>query len=145
MTIRQILLEPRTPDTGLKEILLVEDNPDDAYLLKDALESARRLTYNITHVDCLSKAIKLIQEKKFHVALLDLMLPDSLGLDSLYDFNKNAPSLPVIVLTGLADQKKAIEAVQFGAMDYIVKQGSQVDELLNMIDCAIHYGEQITC
>jgi DNA-binding response OmpR family regulator len=60
-------------------------------------------------------------ENEFDIILLDLFLPDSQGLDTLYTSLSNAPGIPIILLTGMDDEGLAIEALQAGAQDYIVK------------------------
>ena len=111
-------METRTIHT-----LLIEDNPDDALLIQKYLTGAGgRVRYNVTHVDRLAHGLKILQSVLFDVVLLDLNLPD--GGEGLHTFEKvhaHSPHLPIIVLTGHDDDEFAIESVQKGAQDYLVK------------------------
>ena len=105
-------------------ILLVEDNPGDAELLGRALSNMPTLRFELAHAMRLSEALARTKEAPFDIALLDMGLPDSLGLETLLRFRKAAPHLPVIVLTGNDDEALGIKAVQSGAADYMVKNYS---------------------
>ena len=105
-------------------ILLVEDNPGDAELLTEALSEMPSLAFELAHAQRLSEAAALAKETAFDIALLDMGLPDSQGLETLAGFRKRAPHLPVIVLTGNDDEALGIKAVQSGAADYMVKNYS---------------------
>ena len=107
--------------TEIITILLVEDQLADAVLLIEMLEENTCYDWQVTHVKCLSKAIETLANQTFHIALLDLSLPDSQGLNIVNLFLENAPSLPIIVMTGLDSQTLAVQAVQKGAQDYLVK------------------------
>ena len=102
-------------------ILLVEDNPADAHLLSRALQIAAPTQFTLISVERLSDAFARLAETQFVVILLDLSLPDSLGLDTLRQLQTYAPQAPIVVLTGLDDEALAIAAVQEGAQDYLVK------------------------
>ncbi len=102
------------------EILLVEDNPGDADYLIELLSDERDPAFSILHVQRLSDALAEIRRRSFHVVLLDLGLPDSQGIDTLLIVRKESP-LPIIVLTGLADETFALEAIKMGADDYLTK------------------------
>jgi len=110
-----------------KHILLIEDNPGDARLLEELLaeegfpsgDAGREFTVQTT--DRISKALKLINELHYDVILLDLSLPDGSGKDTVRRICSFAQHIPIIVLTGLDDDGLALEAVQAGAQDYLVK------------------------
>jgi diguanylate cyclase (GGDEF)-like protein len=117
-------------------ILLVEDNPADVILIREALEdSARSPQFQIVHVERLSHALERLAPGDVDVVLLDLGLPDSRGLATFHALHENCRSVAIIVLSGLSDEKVAIEAVQAGAQDYLVK--GQID--LNPMARAIRY------
>ena len=116
-------------------ILLVEDNPGDADLLLRALSHTPTLRFELAHVERLSDAVARAKEEIFDVALLDMGLPDSLGLETLLRFREGVPHLPVIVLTGNEDDVLGIKAVQAGAADYLVKNYSDGRLLVR----SIHY------
>jgi len=109
-------------DAETKRILLVEDNPGDVRLLIELLhENGKKQNYSLEHVDRIEKALQRIAQVNFDVLLLDLSLPDSIGLDTVRQICGAAPHLPIIVLTGLEDDMLALESVQTGAQDYLVK------------------------
>src|SRR5438093_11306396 len=103
------------------KLLLVEDNPDDALLLKEALGELRHTRFEIAHAERLGQAVDQLSQAAFDAILLDLRLPDSSGLNTLIAMREQAPEVPIIVLSGLADEELAIEAVRQGAQDYLVK------------------------
>lgn len=117
------------------QILLIEDNPGDARLIRemfrDAFETPNPLlqdgtngrlqTPECTHKDRLSTGLETLSDDEFDVILLDLNLPDSRGIDTLGTTREEAPSIPIIVLTGLADREIGIQALQQGAEEFLVK------------------------
>ena len=107
-------------DKTLK-VLLVEDDPDDAFLLRDMLKDVGTAQFDLAHVSSLGEALATADRQSFDVALLDLSLPDSRGLETFTQLHERVPELPVVVLTGLDDETMAVNAVQSGAQDYLVK------------------------
>ena len=110
---------------GPIRVLLVEDNPGDARLLRELLQEAGGSQFDLVHVDRLGEALKLLKHERFPVVLLDLSLPDAQGLDNISRLNSHAEGTPIVVLTGLNDEDVAVKALQQGAQDYLVK--GQVD------------------
>ena len=102
------------------KILLVEDNLGDAGLIQESLAEKAAL-FEITHVDRLSEAIKLLEGNDFDLVLLDLSLPDSSGIETFRKVQLKIPNLPIILLTGLDDEILALKLIQEGAQDYLVK------------------------
>ncbi len=112
------------PDKPLVKILLVEDNPGDARLMRELLAGAQgrySAEFALISVDRLAAALEHLRHDTFEVILLDLTLPDSQGLETLDVMVQTAPQTPVVVLTGLDDEQIAVRAVQAGAQDYLVK------------------------
>lgn len=107
-------------DTRVR-ILLVEDNPGDARLLRVTLEEAQSLRFDLVHAARLSEALERVAEGPADVVLLDLSLPDAHGMETVTRMLDAAPDVPIIVLTGLTDETVAVQAVQAGAQDYLVK------------------------
>lgn len=101
--------------------LLVEDDPDDAFLLREMLKEVESAVFDLVRVQRLADALERAAQEPFDVALVDLSLPDSTGLDTFVTFHSAAPELPTVVLTGLDDEQVAISAVHEGAQDYLVK------------------------
>lgn len=106
-------------------ILLVEDNPGDARLLREVLRETPSLSFDLVHVERLADARASLESHAADVILLDLSLPDAHGLESVTRTLELAPDVPIVVLTGLDDEATALRAVQAGAQDYLVK--GQVD------------------
>ena len=102
-------------------VLLVEDNSTDALLVEVALEEMTAPTPELHHVELLSEAEAALQSGEFDVALIDLNLPDGQGLENFERLQIVAPAVPMIVLTGLADEEVAVEAIARGASDYLIK------------------------
>jgi signal transduction histidine kinase/HPt (histidine-containing phosphotransfer) domain-containing protein len=102
-------------------LLLIEDSPDDALLIRELLADARQADFDVQHTDCLRLALERLAQGGFDVVLLDLQLPDSRGLDTFRAVQKSAPGLPIVVLSGFEDETTALTAVQEGAQDYLVK------------------------
>ncbi len=111
------------------ETLLVEDNPGDARLLEETLKEVGSPSFHLTWAKSLGEALELLGQRRFDVVLLDLTLPDSHGLDTFRALHQRWPDSPTVVLTGLADERLAVEAVQAGSQDYLVK-GQVTAELL---------------
>ncbi len=106
-------------------VLLVEDNPGDARLLKEMLREVKGGQFSLVWADRLSAGLERLAEGGIDIVLLDLSLPDSNGLDTLASIQAQAPQFPIIVLTGLNDEALAVRAVREGAQDYLIK--GQVD------------------
>ncbi|MBF0355787.1 MAG: PAS domain-containing protein [Alphaproteobacteria bacterium] len=102
-------------------LLLVEDNPGDAHLIRYNLGSEMLISFNIVHVVSLALAINALQHGKFDAVLLELDLPDSSGLDTLRILAEESPDLPVIVLVHRDDIDLGIKAMHAGAQDFQVK------------------------
>ena len=113
--------EDLTTELDTVRILLVEDNEDDALLLRENLSEDRCACFDLVHAGRLSTALERLAERDIDVVLLDLGLPDSQGLDSLKEINSKYQNVPIIVLTGLSDESLGIDAVRMGAQDYLVK------------------------
>ncbi len=114
-------------------ILILEDNPDDIFLLKEVLESSEEIKTNILHVDRLGTAIKTAQQQAVDIAIIDLNIPDSFGLDTFLSFHDHFPHIPVVIMTGIKDFDTAIEAVQKGAQDYLNKGEASTSEIIRTI------------
>jgi two-component system, cell cycle sensor histidine kinase and response regulator CckA len=106
-------------------VLLVEDNPADARLVEELLDDARTGKITLIHAQRLGQALALLEQERFHAVLLDLSLPDSVGMETFLTARAAASGAPIIVLTGLLDEELAVRAVREGAQDYLVK--GQVD------------------
>jgi Flp pilus assembly CpaE family ATPase len=117
------------------KVLLIEDNPGDARLVQEMLADAATNSFRVHTADCLVAALDELAHGKFDVALVDLSLPDSDGLETLLTVQRHAPGLPIVALTGLNSDAMALAAVERGAQDYLVKGTLATDSLVR----ALHY------
>lgn len=102
-------------------VLLVEDEAGDAQLVKMNLRQAKNEKFTVTWVESLGEIPACLQASTFDVLLLDLSLPDSNGLATVYKACLMVGTMPVIVLTGHDDIDFALEALEAGAADYVIK------------------------
>lgn len=125
------ILDSDRPKT---KVLLVEDNPADAELVRSALSDLRDrelfgAIFDIRSVDRLSAALRSLNDEVFDVILLDLSLPDSQSFEETFaNMRTHAPTTPIIVLTGLGDEELGLKIVRDGAQDYLIK--SRVERYL---------------
>ncbi|MBM3498481.1 MAG: response regulator [Armatimonadetes bacterium] len=102
-------------------VLLLEDDLDDAFLLRVNLDEAAPGQFALEHVTRVSEALQRLAVDRPDVVLSDLGVPDSQGLDTFRSLRNAAPSTAIVVLTGLDDRAVAVRAVQEGAQDYLSK------------------------
>ncbi|MBP1986509.1 bacterio-opsin activator domain-containing protein [Halolamina salifodinae] len=136
------------------EVLLVEDNPGDARLIEEMLHDAETLlervdlgastagSLRIHSEQSLQAGISRLNRVAVDVVLLDLGLPDSTGMETLTSVIDIAGRVPVIVLTGLQDERVGIEAIKHGAQDYLVKDEVSSELLVRSIHHAIERNRQ---
>jgi serine phosphatase RsbU (regulator of sigma subunit) len=116
-------------------VLLVEDDDGDAFLVRELLTDTAPDIY-IDRVRTLHDAEALLPGE-FDCVLLDLGLPDAQGMEALRTLLDAAPTLAVLVLTGLSDEVRGIESVSFGAQDYLVKANIDGEVLHRAIRYAV--------
>ena len=116
-------------------VLLVEDNPGDARLIREYLGGSSIYRFKLIHVRSMTDALSALEERAFDAVLLDLDLPDSQGIDTLYTLRDYKAGVPILILTGLKQEDTALEAMQAGAQDYLVKD--QIDE--NSLSRVVRY------
>jgi PAS domain S-box-containing protein/putative nucleotidyltransferase with HDIG domain len=102
-------------------LLLFEDNPGDARLVKEALVEAGAAQFELSTAKDLAGGLAHLAGHAVDAILLDLTLPDSFGFDTFKRVNEQASQIPIILLTGLQDEELAAEAVRQGAQDYLIK------------------------
>ena len=127
--------EIRIPNSEITRVLLIEDNPGDARLIREMLAEARGGLFDLECADRFSTGLERLAAGGIDVVLLDLGLPDGQGLDTFVRAHTQAPDVPFVVLTGLDDEALAVQAVEAGAQDYLVK--GQVDS--NPLARALHH------
>ncbi len=118
-------------------LLLIEDNPGDARLLREMFAEDGTQTMELMQVGCMRDAEKLLTERVVDIILLDLGLPDTEGLGAVQRAHAAAPRIPLVVLTGLDDESIALLALQEGAQDYLVKGRIESRGLLRALRYAI--------
>ena len=128
---RQHAAEPVPRTDRALGILMVEDSPGDARLIRRLLDRASLGPFHLLTANRVAKAVELLRRgPAVDVVLLDVSLPDSDAhtLSSLTAVQSQAPDLPIVLLTGIEDEELAIAAVREGAQDYLLKR--QVDSEL---------------
>ena len=114
------------------KVLLIDDEPAQAWLVQEHLRTVSEKSgkaINLVHTESLGDGFALLtQDGDVDVLLLDLSLPDSLGLETLTKAHTAFPSLPIVVLTSLEDEELGIQLIQGGSQDYLVK--GQADGLI---------------
>lgn len=126
-------------------VLLVEDNDDDAFLIEKQIDRGVDSGFVddivLTRVESLEAAIDSCESESFDAVFLDLGLPDSRGLETIERFTAQEFDLPVVVLTGLQDDRTSIEAIQQGAQDYLIKGDSTAETIIRAMRHAIERKE----
>ncbi|MFN3077184.1 MAG: diguanylate cyclase domain-containing protein [Alphaproteobacteria bacterium] len=133
------------PTAAVMRILLVEDDRGDARIVVELLKETRLGSFEMVQADRLSSAIDMveasrIENRPFDAVLLDLSLPDSVGMETVRTFRRAASDLPIIILTGLDDQKIGLWALQEGCQDYLVKGQGDGDSIARTILHSIQRG-----
>ncbi len=126
-----------TSGLPVRSILLIEDNYDDFELLSFQLAPFKETGLLLKHCDCLAEALRELEHGGTDLILLDLSLPDSTGLDTVKKINKAVPLIPLIVLTGTADDTIALQALGAGAQDYLIKGQIDSSTLARSISYAV--------
>jgi signal transduction histidine kinase len=126
------------------QVLLVEDNPADATLVRQAFSQFSQEQWQFIGVETLGEAITAYhhvsddpENEPFDLVLLDLGLPDAKGLETIQQFLAASPEALVVVLSGLDDETLALQAIEQGAQDYLVKDQITLQTLLKSIQFAI--------
>ncbi len=125
----------------LIDILIIDDDAADRRLTELALKnSPQTRRFAIQMAGSLAEGVEFIKHQSFDLVLLDLGLPESRGLDTLENFRREYPHVPVVVLTGLQDEEAGVEAIRKGAIDYVTKPFKQ-DGLRTRISIALQMVE----
>lgn len=102
-------------------ILLIEDNLADARLVMEMFSELGAARFELQHADRMSIGLMHLEREHFDALLLDLSLPDSQGLKGVERILAQVPTLPIVVLTGLDDERLSLTALEQGVQDYLVK------------------------
>lgn len=117
-------------------VLLIEDDIEDAELVQRSFNASPDM-FDVHHVTRFRDAIQAIKQTKFHVTIMDLGLPDSVGLNGVERLMSLIPQVPVIVLTGSEDEDQAIKGIELGAQEFICKDDIGFKQLIRTIRHAI--------
>ena len=104
-----------------RRVLLIEDNPGDARLMREYLNDPAGASFVLDHVSTLADGLERLARGGIDLVLLDLSLPDSPMPETFRRAHSAAPEVPIIVMSGLDDERFAMQTVQEGAQDYLVK------------------------
>jgi PAS domain S-box-containing protein len=118
-------------------VLLVEDDPRDAEILREQLVLCRTTLFRVVEANRVAVALDALAEGGADVVLLDLRLPDAQGLDGCERLVAGAPHVPVVVLTGLEDETLGVAAVQRGAQDFLTKGNTDPEGIGRALSYAI--------
>lgn len=124
-------------DPAFGSVLLIEDNPGDARLIEEMLREHRDSSIEFAHESSLDAGLDRLSETDPDALLLDLRLPDSTGLDTLERVLGETDTVPVVVLTGMPEASLGMEAVSYGAQDYLVKDDVTPEVLARAIRYSI--------
>ena len=122
----------------IKILLLVEDNPGDARLLREMFSEQGAHNTELTHAECMGDAEKHLAQRIYDIILLDLGLPDAQrARRAVRRARAAAPRIPLVVPTGSDDESLATQALQEGAQDYLVKGEVDARGLLRALRYAV--------
>ena len=130
-------MEDKNRFNQMISILLIEDNTGDIRIIKELLKEAKEFIFDLRIAENFSKGLICVEEASFDIILLDLILPDSSGIETLERMLDKISTSPIIVLTGLDNMNLAITAVKAGAQDYLVKGQIESNSLILSIFHAI--------
>jgi CheY-like chemotaxis protein len=118
-------------------LLLVEDNPGDARMIREMLNDQDSYATQLTLVESMSDAERRLSKGDIDIILLDLGLPDAQGLEAVHRAQAAAPRIPLVVLTGLQDESQSGPALRAGAEDYLIKGEIETRGLLRALRYAV--------
>ncbi len=127
-----------TPDELLDQqiairVLVIEDNPGDVFLIKQALEASREERFELETANRLGEGLRLLGEREYDVILLDLILPDSSGLRTFFKVRNAAKGTAVIAMASLDDRDLGTSILHEGAQDFLLKGSIDSDQLTRSI------------
>lgn len=117
-------------------VLLIEDNTADADRIQEWL-AEENAAFEIFRAETLKDGLALAQRQKPDILLLDLFLPDSGGEETFHAAQAHFPETPIIIFSGLRDEKKALEMVRAGAEDYLIKDSITQNLLVRVLRYAL--------
>lgn len=128
----------RAPEVvGQCRVLVIEDSVIDYRVIENRLERAKGIDFHITHAEQLANGLECLARESVDIVLLDLMLPDSQGLETVRSVRAEAPGVPIVVLTSAEDERTAFSAIRQGAQDYLIKREVDTNLLVRSTRYAI--------
>jgi signal transduction histidine kinase len=118
---------------SVKTLLIIEDNPGDARLLREMLKEGSTYLAELLLAGTMAEAEKCLLVTAVDIILMDLGLPDSEGLAAIRRVRAAAPGIPLVVLTGMDDEAMAAQSLQEGAQDYLIKGQIETRGLLRAL------------
>ena len=109
------------PEMRHFSVLYIEDNPADRVLVRQFLSDITGEYFSLHFAERLSEGIHAVKRVRPDVVLLDLNLPDCSGIDTLKEFRKEVPGVPVVVFTSMYDEPLGHEVAKQGARDFLIK------------------------
>ncbi len=134
--VKKGILSGQPVNDEVLKILIIEDNPGDIIIIREILKSSGT-NFVLTNATSLKDSIELLKSNPYDVIILDLGLPDSMGLTTLREFLNFEIIPPVVVMTGLDDEQIALASLREGAQDYIVKSRLDSENILRSIKYSI--------
>lgn len=124
-------------ETTALRILLVEDNPAEREIVRELVRLLEKPVVKLDASHTLAEALQSLDESQPDVVLLDLSLPDSQGPETCRQLTSRFPSVPCVVLTGLAEDETALETLKFGAQDFLSKDQLSASALSRSLRYAV--------
>ncbi len=118
-------------------VMLIEDNLEDALLIKEFLGRTNGYSFLLNHFTSINQSLDALKNNSFDVILTDLNLPDSAGLETVKKVYKSAIEIPLIVLTDINDKDAGLAALNIGAQHYLTKGNFNSSELIQSIQYAV--------
>jgi Flp pilus assembly CpaE family ATPase len=119
------------------KVLLVEDSPEYAELVQAWLSPGGEIAFSLNWTDSMAAGLKRLTQGGMDVILLDLCLPDSDGLETFTRIRAHAPDIPVIILSAGDSELLALQMIQEGAEDYLVKSACSREQLVRAVRYAL--------
>ncbi|MEM7083377.1 MAG: EAL domain-containing protein [Pseudomonadota bacterium] len=119
------------------KLLLVEDDENDVLFLQSSLKRVKSQTFDIVHCQTMDDAVSCLRNGAFELVMLDLNLPDSTGPQSVKRILDADPTVPVVVTSGQDDEDYAIEILNLGVQDYLVKWPAETKHIARAIRYAV--------
>ena len=130
-------IENRPTTASRMRLVLVEDNLADARLVEEMLLGGSGDEFELTRLSRLSEARSHLSSDGAACVLLDLTLPDAVGLEGVEALRAEFAEIPIVIITGLDDEDTALKALHAGAQDYLIKGQIRGDAVRRAVRYAV--------